>query len=101
MRVRVEGTAAAVHALLCRDHTNRLARNMTAHLARMRAENADVASLHGRRLRDGEALDVIREWARTAGYPVSTSGSVSSRIVAAYREAHAGGSTPASCEPAL
>lgn len=53
----------------------------------MRAEHAAPAMLNGRRLRDGEALDVIREWAQAGGYPVSKRGSISQSILDAYRDA--------------
>ena len=72
---------------LCTEHAGVVAATIAATLARLRAQHADTAVLRGRRLRDGEALDVIRAWARHAGYPVSSGGSVSPRIIAAYRDA--------------
>ena len=72
---------------LCADHARVVAATVAATLARLRAQHADSHVLRGRRLRDGEALDVIRAWARQAGYPVSSGGSVSPRIIAAYRDA--------------
>lgn len=86
-RVHVLG----LDAVLCSEHAARLARQMAEHVALMRAQHADLQLLQGRRLRDGEALDVIRSWARDRGYPVSARGSVSPRILEAYRQASAGG----------
>lgn len=74
-----------IGAALCAVHAERLARKIADQLGVMRAGHlADAA--HTRRLRDGEALEVIRTWAREAGYPVAASGGVSQRVIAAYRE---------------
>lgn len=73
--------------LLCDEHARVVAASIAATLSRLRAQHADDGILRGRRLRDGEALDVIRAWARQAGYPVSSGGSVSPRILEAYRDA--------------
>ena len=72
---------------LCAEHARAVAAAVATTLARLRAQHADSHVMRGRRLRDGEALDVIRAWARQAGYPVSSGGSVSPRIIAAYRDA--------------
>lgn len=82
-RVHLSG----LDAVLCCEHAERLGRQLAEHVALMRAQQADHLLLQGRRLRDGEALDVIRSWARDHGYPVSARGSVSPRILEAYRQA--------------
>ena len=53
------------------------------------AASATAAAAKGRRLREGEAVTVIREWAAENGYPVAKAGSLSQPIIAAYRRAHA------------
>ena len=86
-RVSIDGGGPSLQALLCTEHAGKLVRVLSDCLKRMRAEHARPAMLNGRRLRDGEALDVIREWAQTNGYPVSKQGSVSQSILDAYRDA--------------
>ena len=86
-RVSIDGGGPSLQALLCSDHAGKAVRVLSECLKQMRAENVQPGMLTGRRLRDGEALDVIREWARGKGYPVSKQGSVSQSILDAYRTA--------------
>jgi hypothetical protein len=85
-RVSIDGGGPSLQALLCTEHAGQLVRALSDCLKQMQAEHAAPAMLNGRRLRDGEALDVIREWARAGGYPVSKQGSVSQGILDAYRD---------------
>ena len=50
---------------------------------------ATAVAAKGRRLQEGEAVTVIRQWAVQQGYPVAKSGSLSQPVIAAYRRAHA------------
>ena len=52
------------------------------------AATATAVAAKGRRLHEGEAVTVIREWAVAQGYPVAKSGSLSQPVIAAYRRAH-------------
>jgi len=85
MHAELSGSPFAVR--LCRAHADRMARKMRELVSAMRAEHANSSPMGSRRLRDGEALADIREWAHAAGYPVSSGGSVSPRVIAAYRQA--------------
>lgn len=95
-RVSVDGGGPTLQSLLCTEHAGKLVRVLSDCLKQMRAEHAAPTMLNGRRLRDGEALEVIREWARAEGYPVSTRGSVSRSILDAYREAAEAGTSAVS-----
>lgn len=88
--IHVDATPAVLETLLCQVHAVRLVHKMQEQIGRMQADHATATMLKGRRLMDGEALSVIREWARERGYPVSSSGGISPRIVAAYRDASPG-----------
>lgn len=90
-RVSVAGGEVGLEALLCAQHASTLVGVMSDCVTRMRAASAAPTLLQGRRLRDGEALDVIRAWAKASGYPVSKQGSVSQSILDAYRAAEGQG----------
>ena len=86
MQAELSGSPFSVR--LCRAHGDRMARKLREHIRAMRLEHASSPVSGSRRLREGEALADIREWAHAAGYPVSSGGSVSPRVIAAYRAAH-------------
>lgn len=73
---------------LCETDAAGLMNSIDTWLAAAEATATAVAA-KGRRLQEGEAVTVIRQWAVQQGYPVAKSGSLSQPVIAAYRRAHA------------
>ena len=83
------GNGTAVRATLCDRHGSQLTVLVHRWLASQAARSlAGRGVQSGRRLRDGESMEAIREWAVAAGYQAAGQGSLSNSVMAAYRTAH-------------
>jgi hypothetical protein len=83
-RVRVTTAGISASLQLCPSHTATVA----AWIARATPEQATVVTDGFPRLRDDEDREVVRHWAEAHGLPVARTGTISARILAAYRDAH-------------
>ena len=83
-RVRVTTAGISASLQLCPAHTATVA----AWIARATPEQATVVTDGFPRLRDDEDREVVRQWAEAHGLPVARTGTISARILAAYRDAH-------------
>ncbi|HVU73055.1 MAG TPA: histone-like nucleoid-structuring protein Lsr2 [Mycobacteriales bacterium] len=83
-RVRVTTAGISASLQLCPAH----AATVAAWIARATPEQAAVVTDGFPRLRDDEDREVVRQWAEAHGLPVARTGTISARILAAYRDAH-------------
>jgi hypothetical protein len=83
-RVRLTMAGVSASLQLCPSHIALVA----AWVARATPEQTAVVTDGFPRLRDDEDREVVRQWAEAHGLPVARTGTISARILAAYRDAH-------------
>ena len=89
-RVRVTAGGVSATLQLCPSH----AATVAAWMARATPEQAAAVTDGFPRLREDEDREVVRQWAEAHGLPVARTGTISARILAAYRDAHPTGDDP-------